>query len=123
MTSPLKDWLAANPMSPSDVDCATTVMLKILDGKCKMKPVEKQVMTLLYSSVSHLPGNLFDESMHQFIERTRHSLTEDIKLEIYEQRVLAETVLSRPVMKEFKARIRSAGLFAACDIQATETLS
>jgi hypothetical protein len=30
---------------------------------------------------------------------------------IYEQRLLAETMLSRPVMKGFKAMIREQGLF------------
>jgi hypothetical protein len=31
---------------------------------------------------------------------------------VYERRVLAETTLSRPVMKTFKAMIRAQGLFA-----------
>ena len=36
------------PLSASDVDCATTVMLKILDGKCKMAEQEKHIMAWLY---------------------------------------------------------------------------
>ncbi|MFD2406831.1 hypothetical protein ACFSVK_15660 [Azorhizophilus paspali] len=49
-------WAEAHPLSPIHVDCATAVMLKILDGKCKMKPTEKLVMALLYERVKHLPA-------------------------------------------------------------------
>ena len=35
-----------------------------------------------------------------------------MKNAIYERRVLAETAISRPVMKAFKAMIRAEGLFA-----------
>ena len=45
------DWVQAHPLSPSEIDCATTVMLKILDGKCKMGSVDKTVMEALYDAV------------------------------------------------------------------------
>ena len=38
-------WLENHPLSPTQIDCAVAVMLKILDGKCKMRPAEKVVMT------------------------------------------------------------------------------
>lgn len=117
----LQDWLTHTPLSATEVDCATTVMLKILDGKCKMKPVEKQVMERLYDAVKHQPGVLFHADMHSFIAYARAHLSEDLKLRIYEKRVLAETELSRPVMKAFKARIRAAGLFAACGLPHSHT--
>ena len=31
-------------------------------------------------------------------------------MEIYERRLLAETMISRPVMKAYKARLRAAGI-------------
>ncbi len=40
-------WVREHPLSPIHVDCATAVMLKILDGKCKMDAEEKLVMALL----------------------------------------------------------------------------
>jgi len=109
----LSEWLRQHPLSRIEVDCATTVMLKIMDGKCKMIPEEKRVMTLLYDAVKHLPGELFTgENIHAFIDSVRASSNEDIRMEIYEKRLMAETMLSRPLMKQFKARIRRQGLFS-----------
>lgn len=106
-------WLRRNPLDPIQVDCATAVMLKILDGKCKMKQEEKLVMSLLYDEVKELPGTLFDGDLHRLIADARAK--EDIALRdhIYERRVLAESAISRPVMKSFKTMIRERGLFSA----------
>ena len=49
-------WVAAHALTPSDIDCATAVMLKILDGKCKMSEVDKLVMAALYDAVRDRPG-------------------------------------------------------------------
>ena len=105
-------WVQAHPLSPSDVDCATTVMLKILDGKCKMGSVDKIVMAALYDAVKDRPGQRFGDDFHTLIAEARHESSEALKNFIYEKRVLAETELSRPVMKAFKAMIRQEGLFA-----------
>ncbi|OQK15624.1 hypothetical protein AU255_15485 [Methyloprofundus sedimenti] len=107
----ITQWSLNNPLSPEQVDCVTTVMLKILDGKCKMKAEEKDRMLLLYDQVKTQQGKLMGEEMHQLINHARNNLTDDIKDVIYEKRVLAETTLSRPVMKAFKAMIRQRGLF------------
>lgn len=112
----LEQWLQENPLSAIEVDCSTTVMLKILDGKCKMSATDKVVMATLYDAVKHLPGDIFDSDMHAFIDHARNNLNETLKLDIYEKRVLAETMLSRPVMKAFKARIRTQGLFEVCNV-------
>ncbi|WP_027160009.1 hypothetical protein [Methylobacter luteus] len=103
-------WLQDNPLSASHVDCATTVMLKILDGKCKMKAEEKVIMTLLYDQVKTRRGEQLGDEMHQLIANARDHLDDEIKNVIYEKRVLAETMISRPVMKGFKAMIRQRGL-------------
>jgi len=111
-------WVETHPLSPSDVDCAITVMLKILDGKCKMAPEEKQVMAWLYDAVRELPSQRFGVDEHALVARGRAALDEPMREQIYERRVLAESVLSRPVMKAFKAMIREQGLF---DCLALET--
>lgn len=107
----LADWLLVNPLSFAEVDCATAVMLKILDGKCKMNPLEKVVMTQLYDAVCHLPGERLESALHAIIASGRADQSDAQRDQIYEYRVLAETRISRPVMKAFKARIRRAGLF------------
>jgi hypothetical protein len=103
-------WVQDHPLSPIHVDCAVTVMLKILDGKCKMRGAEKQVMELLYDEVKNQPGQLLDPALQSLITKARENLDDAMKNNIYEKRLLAETTLSRPVMKGFKAMIRQEGL-------------
>jgi hypothetical protein len=109
-------WVQAHPLSPIHVDCAVTVMLKILDGKCKMRATEKQVMEWLYDEVKNQPSLLLDTSVHKLIQQARDQLDETIKNIIYEKRLLAETAISRPVMKCFKAMIRQEGLLGDKDV-------
>lgn len=103
-------WVTEYPLNPSEIDCAVAVKLKILDGKCKMPPNEKVVMGLLYDCISHLPGERLELSMRHLIAEVGPQPDEAQKNRIYEHRVLAETIISRPVMKAFKARIRAQGL-------------
>ena len=111
MTAHVANWVQAHPLSPSDIDCATTV-LKILDGKCKMGSVDKVVMEALYDALKDRPGLRFGDAFHALIAEARRESSEALKNFIYETRVLAETELSRPVMKAFKTMIRQEGLFA-----------
>lgn len=104
-------WVQARRLTPGDVDCAITVMLKILDGKCKMTPDEKRVMAYLYDAVRGLPSWHFGDAEHALIDEGRERRDDAFRLHIYERRVLAESMLSRPVMKAFKAMIRAEGLF------------
>jgi hypothetical protein len=85
-------------------------MLKIIDGKCKMQAAEKRVMELLYDEVRALPGQLLDTTIHALIADARANPDDATKNLIYEKRLLAETAISRPVMKSFKAMIRQQGL-------------
>jgi len=103
-------WALTHPLAPIHVDCATAVMLKILDGKCKMRTEEKRVMELLYDEVKTQPGRLLDTALHLLIAQAREHPDEATKNIIYEKRLLAETAISRPVMKGFKAMIRQEGL-------------
>ncbi len=109
------EWLQSHPLKPIYVDCATAVMLKILDGKCKMRTEEKQVMRYLYRATQHLSGEILDGSFHQLIAEAEQSADDQLREAIYEKRVLVETMISRPVMKSFKAMIRQQGLIEAPD--------
>jgi hypothetical protein len=105
-------WLESHPLSSIQIDCVTTVMLKILDGKCKMRSEEKIVMALLYEQIKNKQGHFLTTETHQLIAdaRNRCEENEDLKMLIYEKRLLAETTISRPVMKQFKSFIREQGL-------------
>jgi hypothetical protein len=107
----VSSWVRKHPLTPIHIDCATAVMLKILDGKCKMGDEEKVVMAMLYEAVKHQTGELLGEDIHQLIAQVQHPLTDEMKMFIYEKRLLAETAISRPIMKGFKAMIREQGLF------------
>lgn len=103
-------WVSEHPLAPIHVDCAIAVMLKILDGKCKMRETEKRVMERLYDEIKTKPGQLLDPAIHTLIAVARERLDDAMKNTVYEQRLLAETSISRPVMKGFKAMIRQEGL-------------
>ncbi len=109
----VKGWVERHPLTPIHVDCATAVMLKVLDGKCRMSEEEMRVMTLLYDAVKERPGALLDGDMHALITAARESADEEMRNHIYEKRVLAESTLSRLMMKSFKTMLRQTGLFDA----------
>lgn len=108
-------WAASRRWQPIEIDCITAVMLKILDGKCKMNAAEKRVMTVLYDGLRERDGMLLGAEAHSLIAEARHGAGEVLRMRIYEMRLFAETMISRPVMKGFKAMLREQGLFA--DIQ------
>jgi hypothetical protein len=103
---PAARWAEQYLTDPVHIDCTTTVMLKILDGKCKMNEDDKTVIAILYDVVKHRPGKQFGEDYHALIEQARVGMDEAMVMFIYEKRLLAETMLSRPVMKAYKAWLR-----------------
>jgi hypothetical protein len=108
-------WLTRVTLQPAEIDCANAVMLKILDGKCKMPADEKQVMAELYRQLDGRSGPLLGEAVHRLIAEAGDRPDEAMRNRIYEQRVLAETRIARPTMKAFKAMIRRTGLLDLAD--------
>ena len=109
-----EQWITSQQLSPIDIDCVTTVMLKILDGKCKMSGPGKVVMEALYDLLRDRSGHHLDGQTHQLIEQSRAGeMSEELRMLIYERRLLAETMISRPVMKAFKARLRADGVIGS----------
>lgn len=106
----LARWAAQHLADPEQIDCTTTVMLKILDGKCKMNANDKTVIAILYDAVKERPGRLFGAEYHALIAQARLAMDEAMAMFIYEKRLFAETMLSRPVMKRYKAWLREQGI-------------
>lgn len=77
-------------------------------------------MSWLYDCVKHQPGVLLGADIHALIAQSRGELDEQQRLLIYEKRVLAESRISRPVMKGFKALIREQGLFDSAPLNTTD---
>ena len=109
----LAAWSRQNLHEPTHIDCVTAVMLKILDGKCRMGETEKAVMTVLYELVRDRPGRLLGRETHELIAAARVSCDDSMVMTVYEQRLLAETMISRPVMKAFKALLRQQGILGS----------
>lgn len=65
-------WLKLNTLLPIQIDCVTTVMLKILDGKCKMRLEEKIVMALLYDQIKNEQGHCLTTETHTLIADARN---------------------------------------------------
>lgn len=97
-------------LGPAEIDCAIAVMLKILDGKCKMPPGEARIMQAVYDIVRDRPARHLGPKAHRMIAVARSEGTTRFRAEVYEARVLAETCISRPVMKAFKRRLRRVGV-------------
>lgn len=110
MSHPAATWAAGARLDPAEIDCATALMLKIIDGKCKMNEGEKRVMALIYDVVKERPGKHLGAAEHQLIALARAQPDEAILAQVYERRVLAETMISRPVMKAYKAMLRGVGV-------------
>ena len=106
---PAAEWAAEQDFSTTDVDCTTTVVLKILDGKCKMLPGEKAAIFEIYDVVRKADGVLFDVEAHQTITKARQQ-DASVLDRIHELRVYAEASIPKPVMKKYKAMLRH-GLF------------
>ncbi|MEW5789179.1 MAG: hypothetical protein AB1899_15135 [Pseudomonadota bacterium] len=108
-------WADGAELAPHEIDCAIALMLKIIDGKCRMDDADKAMMAVLYDRVKSRPSRLLGDAEHQLIAATRSGADEAQRLAVYERRVLAETMISRPVMKAWKARLREAGVLAPAE--------
>jgi hypothetical protein len=109
---PAVKWALNTDFSPVQVDCTTTVALKILDGKCKMLPGEKAAVLAIYDVVKPLPGELFSQEDHNVITQARctETASKEVMNKIHFLRLYAETHIFKPVMKAYKAKLRD-GLF------------
>lgn len=108
-----EDWATTATLLPAEVDCVTAVMLKILDGKCKMAADEKAIMERLYDACTGRQGLLLGNDYHDLVRAARADRGDPMRARVYEQRVLTETMISRPVIKGFKARLRREGVLPA----------
>lgn len=104
-------WADAHPLSPSEIDCVTAVMLKVLDGKCKMSPESKALMRHLYHAVKAHPGAQLGDDIHLLIAEAEASPDDALRSQVHAMRVQAEALIDKPVMKRFKAMIQAQGLF------------
>ncbi len=107
---PAAQWALDIDFDPEQVDCTTTVVLKILDNKCKMLPGEKAAVMAIYDAVRHCSAPLFESAVHEAISAARLHPDPAVLDTIHQLRVQAEAAIPKPVMKRYKAFLRD-GLF------------
>lgn len=103
---PAARWATDTRFEPGQLDCVTAIMLKILDAKCHMGEAEKNALAAVYDVVKDRPGLALGTDIHGLIAAARHHPDGAIAGQIHAQRVHAEAVIPKPVMKGFKQWLR-----------------
>jgi hypothetical protein len=103
---PAAIWAQTAPLDPLQIDCVATVMLKILDNKCKMLPEQQMALVAVYSVIKERKGILLDESIRREIDEALQSGSQISIERIHELRLLAEATIPKQVMKHFKQYFR-----------------
>jgi hypothetical protein len=107
---PAAQWAIEAGFNAEQVDCTTTVVLKILDNKCKMSPGEMAAVMAIYDAFRGTPAPLFDAAVHEAIKDIRLHPSTQTQEAIHRYRIQAEAAIPKPVMKCYKAFLRD-GLF------------
>lgn len=105
---PAAQWAQTAQLSVSDLDCITTVMLKILDGKCQMNEEQREAYISIYNVTKVRPGSLLGDEVHQAIDTARQLNRQEVRDRIHQLRLDAEAAIPKPTMKAFKAMVREA---------------
>jgi len=98
----ISDWAGSNDFNLQQVDCLIALMLKILDGKCKMDADTQAIVQLIYQQAHRNRSHLFDERIHGFIDRAFEQPDLLVLRHVHALRRYAEDVIPRTVMKGFK---------------------
>lgn len=107
---PAVKWALSQHFNDEEIDCTTAVVLKILDGKCKMAEGEKRAIIEIYKIKKTNGGILFGDSVHTLIQQALQQSVIPLSKSIHELRVEAEKKIPKPSMKRYKAMLRE-GLF------------
>jgi hypothetical protein len=118
---PAAQWALNTRFEPAHLDCVTAIMLKILDGKCKMGEAEKAALTAVYDAAMNRPGQSLGDDVHALIAQARQGTNHALDEAIHAWRVRAETQIPKPVMKGFKQLLRTSLPMTAPDPQEETT--
>ncbi|HES75778.1 MAG TPA: hypothetical protein ENO09_02080 [bacterium] len=99
---PAEAWARDSVFEPSQMDCITTIMLKILDGKCKMDDADKIALSAVYSVIKTRPDQGMENLVHELIAAHGETPTQASSASIHAWRMQAEERIPKPVMKSFK---------------------
>ncbi|MFH2134746.1 MAG: hypothetical protein ABII81_06140 [Pseudomonadota bacterium] len=109
-THPAAEWALETGFDAVQVDCTTAVVLKILDGKCKMSAGEMAAILAIYDVVHDMFPPMLGDAVHEAIRALRTQDSDAAREHVHHLRVQAEAQIPKPVMKSYKAFLRD-GLF------------
>lgn len=101
---PAAQWALNTEFAPLHLDCITAIVLKTLDGKCKMGEAQKAAIAVVYDTVKHRADQGLAKEVHQWIEAARQG--NNVAEQIHRWRVHAEAFIPKPEMKAFKQLLR-----------------
>lgn len=101
---PAAGWARQTVFTPAQLDCVTAIMLKMLDGKCKMAAADRAALMAVYDVVKDHAGQGLAAAVHAAIAAARSA--PDPHPDIHDWRLRAEAHVAKPVMKAFKQWLR-----------------
>ena len=101
----IEQWAANTHFNLQQVDCLIAIMLKILDGKCKMDEVTQYSVQIIYSQAHQQRSHLFDPAIHTLIEQSLEDMDRLMAKRVHQLRLFAESAIPKPVMKGFKQHL------------------
>jgi len=101
-------WAETARLNQAERDCITAVVLKVLDAKCKMPAAQQEAILAIYDTVERDRDGPLGTEIHHAIDQARSDtrMAAPLREQIHQFRLEAETLIAKPTMKAFKARLR-----------------
>ena len=98
----IAEWAAQTEFNLQQVHCLIAIMLKILDGKCRMDAETQYCVQIIYRNAHRGRSHLFSTDIHRFIEQTLQQADSLSLGFVRELRLYAESAIAKTRMKRFK---------------------
>ncbi|MBV2091804.1 MAG: hypothetical protein KUF72_13055 [Candidatus Thiodiazotropha sp. (ex Ctena orbiculata)] len=95
-------WVENVSLDPLQIDCVTAQMLAILDNHSKLGLEEQITLIAIYGVVKDRPGLIFDQVVHNIIDKARTQSDARIMQELHDLRLTAEQRIPKQIMRHFK---------------------
>ncbi len=95
-------WVENVSLDPLQIDCVTAQMLAILDNHSKLGLEAQITLIAIYGVVKDRPGLIFDQVVHNIIDKARTQSDARIMQEIHDLRLTAEQRIPKQIMRHFK---------------------
>ena len=101
---PAAAWARDTVFDAAQLDCIIAIMLKILDGKCKMEEADKSALTAVYDALRVQLRHEFGQGFGQSFGDATHDLIENARQNRGENRTLVHEISAARVHAEENGR-------------------